>query len=161
MGVSQLLIQARIGAFASAQWMARARLFPAEYKSRCPFCTTAGQGDDVEPETLAHILLRCSRWATERADMMIAPLLEELGADGTDDDKVLLLLGGEVNKEFRRFSIAMAGQHQGRDARVSCFTGSLRRLGWMLTSWPLVGEAVRELLAYARGQGQGRPRLVR
>ena len=109
----QLLIQARIGAFASAQWMARARLIPAEYKSRCPFCTTAGQEDDVEPETPAHMLLRCSRWATERADML-APLLGS--ADVTDDDKVLLLLGWEINKEPRRLA---QWQHEGRDARGS------------------------------------------
>ena len=57
----------------------------------------------MEPETLAHMLLRCSRWATEREDM-IAPLLKDLGADVTDDDKVLLLLGGEINKDPRRLA---------------------------------------------------------
>jgi hypothetical protein len=140
----QLLIQARIGAFASAQWMARARLIPAEYKSRCPFCTTAGQEDDVEPETLAHMLLRCLRWATEREDM-IAPLLEDLGADFTDDDKVLLLLGGGINKEPRRLA-----QWQGnmKDATLEDLD-KLSSKAWL--------DA--DFLAAGGGSGEGAPRI--
>ena len=76
---------------------------------------------------------------------MIAPLLEELGADVTDDDKVLLLLGGEVNKEPRRLA-----QWQGnmKDATLEDLD-KLSSEAWL--------DA--DFLAAGGGSGEGAPHI--
>ena len=102
----QLLVQARVGAFMTATWMAQARLIDEKYKTACPFCISV-QAASTEGESLVHFLLQCPRFALQRANS-IGKILDGIDrriiATLTDQDKMVLLLGGGIIKPPYRLS---------------------------------------------------------
>lgn len=103
------LLHARVGAYLTARYLACAKLIPSDYLQNCPFCGSDAQ-PSIEPDTLQHTLLRCSRWDAERNELL-SPLLADMGrVNGllTDDNKVTLLLGGVITAEPHRLT-AWAG----------------------------------------------------
>ena len=84
---TNLIVQARVGAYVTGPFMARAKIIPRRYAGHCPFC------EDVNPETLEHILLSCRSWAAQRE--LLAVVIESCRTRGCSEaDIVVMLLGG-------------------------------------------------------------------
>ena len=82
-----LLVQARVGAYVTGPFMARAKIIPRRYANYCPFC------EDDAPETLEHILLSCRSWAAQRE--LLADLIASCRTRGCSEaEMVVMLLGG-------------------------------------------------------------------
>ena len=99
-----LIVRARAGAIWWAYKLALIRKIHARYRLLCPCCGAP------EPETLAHVMLRCATWSDLRATMLAGWLGDSLtrcldGVDRpTDKVKTILLLGGEHNgRSIRRW----------------------------------------------------------
>jgi hypothetical protein len=88
MGVT-LLIQARTGALLTGKSMANAGLLDVEYKERCGCCKR------MVPETIAHVVLQCSKWKKERR-AWVKPLLDSLPglSNLSVSSQLVVLLGG-------------------------------------------------------------------
>ena len=93
------LMQARCGAFVTAERAAEAMLIDGGCRDRCPFCLAE------RPETLRHLLLKCPAWTVARNTYLrrlikyvIPQLVRERGNDQRVSGKMMvtLLLGGSV-----------------------------------------------------------------
>ena len=84
------LVSCRGGNLFTSYNRARAGFIPDEFLSTCPCCMRKHQ------ESINHLFLSCSKWATERASFL-APLLALLPAPLSRTDKVTCILGGTVN----------------------------------------------------------------
>lgn len=87
------LVRARCGGFVTAQRLAEMKLTTSEWKSKCPMCKA-----DC-PETLAHVMLDCRYWATQRGgiEQLIDEAKQIVKVYDTSEGKdavVALLLGG-------------------------------------------------------------------
>ena len=102
MGVT-LLIQARTGALLTGKFMANAGLLDDEYKERCGCCKR------MVPETIAHVVLQCSKWKKERR-AWLKPLLDSIPglSNLSMSSQLVVLLGGSDVGSGLRFT-AWAG----------------------------------------------------
>ena len=88
-----LVLKCRLGAYWTARMRARRGLADAYYLIRCPYCSVQ------EPETLAHVLIRCPQWETQREYWLgfwlrLTSTLVDTSDPDRDDRRVVLLLGG-------------------------------------------------------------------
>jgi exonuclease III len=88
------LLQVRTETFWTARHAAMANLIPTKYRQMCPWCKRN------DPETVAHMLVRCKAWKGDRKRMLCqaAGLLTNLFWDIVKHDPnkaATLLLGGE------------------------------------------------------------------
>ena len=82
------LFRMRTGSFTTAERLAQMRLIDPMFLSTCPFC------GDNQPETVAHILCSCPRWAQQRREVFH----NNNFTNGRMDEAMasVLLLGGEI-----------------------------------------------------------------
>ena len=88
------ILQCRVGCYLTGRRAARANIVAAVYLNKCPFCESVlhGEGEDI-----AHIMLACSAWNNERNQLQgILAVAAAMMPVSTDDERVLLLLGGTV-----------------------------------------------------------------
>jgi hypothetical protein len=91
---ARALLRMRTGSFVTAQMLARFHYLPSEYLTTCPFCSLS------EPETLAHLFIRCTAWSRIRATYLrclsdaFRQSLSWSPDDSNDLNLTRLLLGG-------------------------------------------------------------------
>jgi endonuclease/exonuclease/phosphatase family metal-dependent hydrolase len=103
----------RAGVFNTTQRLARCEIVAAQWRAQCPYC--------LQPvaEDLAHFLLDCEAWTSQRKQF-IMPVLRAAGCASWLDtperrlDLVYILLGGKAR---RRQAVSMARPVRPRPAR--------------------------------------------